>query len=514
MDITQIGDRTKLVRLIESEDNKVRKKESLKQSEVFNDRLYQYVVEELERHFSPETVQEMPIVSFINFPRRIVKSQSSIYKDEPTREFFDVSDRQKEVLGMVYDDMEVDSRMRKANEFYTLQEQTHVMIIPSNGKLCMRNLMQHQVDAIPNFKDPEIADAYIISSFDKELYLDYERQRAATGVSGRSMSGGTGTDGVNTEIADKEDYKKAAMRFTYWDKQYNFIFNGHGLILDPKTLKPYQSEIDITEIESPIPGILPIVDIANNKDFEYFVRSGNTLIDFGVQYNSAFSDVWHISRMQGYSVGVLKGPDEMMPDKMKLGPNYLLRLKTSNREGSTVRSDEVDFSFVSPSPDIQSSLNLLETMLTNFISSRGVDPKEVAQQGGASFNSALERLLAMIERFEASKDDIKLFRTKEMQIFEVVKAWLNAETGELDPKYSIPTLPESASMSIQFSKPEMVMTKKEKLDYWVARVENGTASIIDLLMNVEGLERDQAIELKERINGENNSYEELTIPGV
>lgn len=512
MNILTINDRAATVEAIEAPENLARKANSLKQSEVFNDRLYQYVVEELERHFSPETVQEMPIVSFINFPRRIVKNISSIYRTEPSRTFPGLSDDQVEKLNMIYEDCEADWKFKKANEFYSLQEQTHVMIIPSNGKLVMRNLMQHQVDAIPNPHDPEIADAYIISSFDKELYLTYERNQSATGNEGRSNTAGLSSDGQDSAIADSEDYKKSSTFYTYWDKEYNFIFNGHGLIVNPENMQPYEGEVNKNDLLSPIPGTMPIVDFSRNKDFEYFVRPGNAIVDFGIQYNSAFSDVWHISRMQGYSVGVLKGPDELMPDTIKLGPNYMIRLKTNNAEGSTVRSEDVDFNFVSPNPDIQSSLNLLETMLTNFISSRGIDPKEVAQSGTKSYNSALERLLAMIEKFEASKDDIKLFRKKEAEVFDVFKAWINSGTQELDAKYSMPALPDDASVNVEFYEPQMLLTQDEKLAYWERRIDNRSASLIQMIMDLEGLDKEDAIEFKKDVDEQNNTYEKLSIP--
>ena len=154
MDITSKSDRIRIVDQIESAENKQRKAISLKQSEIFNDRLFQYVQEELLRHFSPETVNEMPICSFINFPRRIVKNTASIYKHEPKRIFNNTSEDQASKLEMVYEDAEADWKFKKANENYVLQDQSHMMIVPVQGKIIFRTLLAHQIDAIPNRSNP------------------------------------------------------------------------------------------------------------------------------------------------------------------------------------------------------------------------------------------------------------------------------------------------------------------------------------------------------------------------
>lgn len=495
------NDRIELIKEINSVENKQRKAISLKQYEIFNDRLYQYVIEDLRKHFSEDTVNEMPIVSFINFPRRIVKNLSSVYKKEPVRNFFNVNENQSAALNKIYSSIEVDEKLKRANEFYNLQDQTHLYIVPKKGRLKIKNVLQHQIDVIPSSSDPEEPEAYILSVFDKSKFLTYQFDKSATGRLGRSSIGSSLNFSRDLTIADKNDFKKHVDVYVYWDKTYNFIFNSDGKILDPLTLLPYEREIKEEDILSPIPGVLPFVDISKLKDNEYFVRPGLVITDFGIQYNSAFSDVWHISRMQGYSVGVLKGPEELMPEKLKIGPNYLLRLKTSRADGVLSNGQDIDFKYVSPSPDIESSIKLLETMLVNFISSRGIDPKEIAQDGSKSFSSALERLLSMIDRFEASKDDFKLFRKKEIELFNIIKAWINSNSPELDEDYRF-SIPDDAYINIEFHEPQMLMTKQEEVNYWQSRRESRTASRIDAIMDIYKVNREEAIKIAERIDQE------------
>ena len=501
MDMLNISYRRQILNDINSEENRDRKAESLKQSEIFSDRLFQYVREELRRHFSEETVNEMPIVSFINFLRRIVKQEASIYKDEPVRRFFanqEMSDEQEEAIQVLYKKIRANVKLKKSNQKYKLQDQSHLMIVPVNGKIKVRALYSHQIDAIPDARDPEQAAGYIVSAFDKNRYLTYQKFQSATGFGGRSQTGTQGGSDIDLKVADKDDYKKSLEYYTYWDKEYNFVFNGRGEIIDPATRQPIKNPRP-EDVESPIPGIIPIIDISMDKDLEYFIRSGMAVTDFSTQYNATMSDVWHISRMQGYSIGVIKGPEGLIPQSTRLGPNLLLHLKTNPDEGTN--AGDIDFQFVSPSPDIAASLSLLETMLMNFISSRGLDPKEIATDGSKDFNSALERMLAMIDQFEATKDDFDLYERVEEDFFEIIKAWVNNTPDQLNEEFRV-FIPEDAKISVKFAEPQMVQTRQEKVKYWQERIDIGLATRTDAIMEIEGLTRIQAQDRIKDIDGE------------
>lgn len=499
MNILNKSDRLKILGYINSEENNDRKAISLKQSEIFNDRLFQYVKEDLLRHFSEETVNEMPVVSFINFLRRIVKQEASIYKGEPERKFYEnkmeIEGDKEEALEMLYRKMKANVKLKKSNQKYKLQDQTHIMVLPVKGKMMIRTLYSHQIDAIPNAQNPEIADAYIISAFDKERYVDYQNQQNPTNNVLRSQSGARAGANVSMPIADKEDYKKALSYYIYWDKEYNFVFNGKGDIIDPVTRKVIDNP-SAEDIVSPIVGTMPIIDVSSDKDFEYFVRAGLATTDFATQYNAAMSDVWHIARMQGYSVAMFKGPEGIIPQHMRLGPNMVMHIKTNPEAG--INAGDVDFAFASPSPDIASTLQLLETMLMNFMASRGLDPKEMASDGVKSFNSALERMLSMIEEFEASKDDFDLYESVESELFEIIKAWMINAPDQIDEPIS---LSEDASMKVEFHEPQMVQTKQEKIAYWESKVDAGFASRADAIMDIDDCSYEDAVKRIEEMDG-------------
>ena len=62
----------------------------------------------------------------------------------------------------------------------------------------------------------------------------------------------------------------------------------------------------------------------------------------------------------------------------------------------------------------------------------------------------MERLLAMIELFEASKSDYDVYRRAESNVYKVVKAWHNnlKNTDMLDPKYLTAELPDDSEIEI------------------------------------------------------------------
>jgi hypothetical protein len=140
-------------------------------------------------------------------------------------------------------------------------------------------------------------------------------------------------------------------------------------------------------------------------------------------------------------------------------------------------------------------------MLMNFISSRGLDPKEIATDGSKDFNSALERMLAMIDRFEATKDDFDLYERVEEDFFEIIKAWVNNTPDQLNEEFRV-FIPEDAKISVKFAEPQMVQTRQEKVKYWQERIDIGLATRTDAIMEIEGLTRIQAQDRIKDIDGE------------
>lgn len=501
--ISQIG-RKSIIKQIQSETNKSRKADSLKQFEIQQGRIAQYVKENLRGSYFASTVREMNVVSSINIQRRVTNAKSTVYKHGVTRTFEGLNEDQQEIANLIYSDMQFNQKMHKANKIYNYQEQVIGAIIPKKGKLICKIFNLHHVDAIPSLEDSEEADTIIYSVFDREQYLMTESELPqrdnATGYQGYSNRSIPSITDAKLDISTEYDYKKSLERYIVWSIKYHYVMDGNGLVLDPETMQP-SSEIDI---ESPLAragfNILPFFDVHREKDFEFFVRPSNSLTDFTVEFNTRLSDLNSNIKMNGYSVAILKAPSDMQPENQTIGPAMILKLNTDH--GS---DKEVDFSFASPQSNIAEISDATDKFLNYFLTTEGLSSNVVNSSGQSEkHTSAIDRFIAILDRMSAHADDYEAFRNAEMQVWEIIKAWQVAlsASDSLDSKYKIAGLPLDSKVSIKFEKPDFVKTESEKLDEVIRKLENGLISKIEAIMDLRGISFEQAQEVIKNIDSE------------
>ena len=232
MDLLDQSVRKKILEEIQGDENRQRKIQSFKQSQVQADKIHQYVYENLAKKYDYTTLCEMSIIANINLQRRISKQESSIYKTAPTRQFSDLKEDQEDVVNLIYQDGKADTKFRKTNEIYKYQQQSLLQVIPSSGALAFRPFKRHHYDVVPDRLNPEIAKAYILSDFDYSDEYTIDKKPDTTGTSG----GDVYNDGLNQKIADSDDVKKAKI-FTWWSDDYNFYTDETGNILDKEQWK-------------------------------------------------------------------------------------------------------------------------------------------------------------------------------------------------------------------------------------------------------------------------------------
>ena len=449
---------------INGNENISRKSLSYKQFEIFEDRMSNFVNEHLNSKYSPDTVSEIPQVSSINMARRIIKQEASIYKDMPEREFEeDLSETQEDVLESIYHDGNYNQRLTRANEYFKLQNQNILQVLPVDGVIQLRPLLRHNVDVVPKSEFTEIAEAVLLSNFDRSLYIKSTSQRNNKDF---QMN-----DFINQKIADPEDYR-TKQTYVLWTDQLNLIINGKGQI--------------ISAVENAI-GKLPFVDIASVKDWEFWIRSGQTTTDFTVELNSMLSTLMYLIEMQGFSIPVISGPDEFLPKRLKLGPQHAIRFPIDPNNPVPTKLE-----FVSPNPDIAATLNTIEALIALFLSSKGLDTSTISGKAELKrFSSGVERLLAMVEKFEANKDDYSLFESVETKIVKLVGLWHNSLKGTdlLLPKYYAEDFNiETLDVSVAFKKPEVMTSESEKLDVIEREINLGLLSKKDAMVKLYNYE--------------------------
>jgi hypothetical protein len=480
--------RKSIIAEIKSQENKDRKAKSLQEYEIYNGNINQYVEAYLTQQLSAKTVKKMPIISSIDICKRIVDQEASVYKSEPKREFVDIQEADKEALELVYEDAMADLKLMKSNRYYKLQAQSLIQVLPKEGKLDFRILMPHHYDVVPDPEDPEKAQAIIISAFDKEVYSEGTRYN-----NNSNFVTGNSSDNMNQTLADKEDYKASLERYAVWTLEYNFIMNGNGVIT---------SGPDIT---NPI-GVMPFVEAVADKDFTYFVDRGSQLANFAVQYNAALSDLANIVRLQAYSQAVMIGAKESMPEEITVGPTTVIKMTVD-----TNNPTPTDFKFVSPSPDLGGSIQFIEVLISNFLSSRGLSPATVSGKAeGDRFTSGVDRFLSMIDRFEATKQDYSIYKSIEQKLFNVIKAWLLRYTNTqfLDKKYWVSQSVDNSYLNITFQKPDEAQSQKEKLDIIQQKLELGLMDDVSAVMQLDGLSELEAQDKLKKIKDRSNELAE------
>jgi len=460
----------KIAQEIKSFENLERKQLSLKQFEVYMDRMLPFVKQHLQAFYGADDINSLPVISAINLCKRIVNQEAKIYMQCPKRTFTGVSEEQAMFLEELYESMHVDAMMLKSNQYFKLQAQNTVQIIPIEGELKLRVLLNHQYDVVPHMLMPEHADAYILTGYDKNIRLPQLQENS---------------DGTNQTIADYNDYLSDVKLSVLWSKDFNFLFDDNGNVIGGVTPNPI--------------GMLPFIDISPAKDFEFFIRDGASVTDFTIQFNSSLTDMSQIVRMQGFAQAYLIASETTMPTTVRTGPMIAVKLPI-NPNQPDIRPE---FGFAQPNADISGSMAYLESLMALFLSSRGVDPKTVSGKGEAKqFSSGMERLLSMIESFEVSRSDFSVYENAEKKMFEIIKAYLNTYSGTNVLNYNIARIPDNAGIEIDFHKPEMIKTDEDKLNIIERKLDLGLISKIDAIMEDRGIDKDEATKIKQMIDAE------------
>ena len=499
LDLLDASVRKQVLQDIKSEDNHNRKRDQQKRHDVYNGQQDVYILERLRREFDQKTVDEMRKILSINLSKRMIDEKSSVYMREPKRTFSrrsgePLTEDQIAFLESLYESLPVNRVMKKANVLYNLHDQCTVMFIPDmKGGYKLRAISPIHYDVVPSVNDPEQAHAVILNVWDKDLYGTV---RSGNGEP-TQLNRYKGNDRANQSIADDDDRKAAFERYIVWTKDIHFVMDGNGKII---------KEVVPNEIQE-----LVFIDVAqDDKDFQFFVRRGSQEVDFNLDFGMILSDFSNIIKLQGHGQAVIAS--EKIPNNMVIGPNHVLHLKLDpNRPDLSPR-----FEFITPNANLDGIQNFLESILNLHLTSDGQDPALISASGEKQkFNSGLDRLLAMITKFEATRDDFDVFSRVEDQLLVLISKWSNAYQdvtgdGELDPQFKGPQLPDDLQVDVEYVEPEAVQTKSEKEESLNQARENGYKSRIDVLMEMNGVDRDKAIEIAQQIDEDEAKYGEFS----
>lgn len=490
LDLTKEENRIKVLADIKSEENYNRKRDQQRRFDVYNDRQDTYILERLRREFSEKTVQEMRKILSINLSKRIIDEKSSIYQRYPDREFStrsgaELSDDQVLQLENLYKYNRVNVALKRANIFYNLNDQCTLMIVPDKqGCLKVRAIPPQHYDVVPSAMDPEKAYAYILNTW------DYNLHKTNKGNEGTQLDKYKGqSDRNNQSIADDDDRLALLQRFIVWTAEYHFVMDGKGNV---------KGEIVPNDI-----GELPFIDVAPmDKDFQFFVRRGSSTVEFSLDYGMLLSDNANVIRLQSYSQAVIAS--EKLPQNLTVGPNHVLHLKLDPKKPEITPR----FEFVTPSPDLSGTQAFLESILSLHLTAEGQDPSILSPKGeGQRYQSGLDRLLAMISKFDAARDDFDLFKSVETDLVRILSKWSNRYQDVSGPEalkdeLKVASLPEDIVVDVKFAEPEGVQTKADKEESVIKLLNEGLMSKRSAIEKLYEVSSDRAEEIIREIDEE------------
>jgi len=100
-----------------------------------------------------------------------------------------------------------------------------------------------------------------------------------------------------------------------------------------------------------------------------------------------------------------------------------------------------------------------------------------------SFNSGVQRLLAMVERYERSLEYASVMIQAESDLFNAIRAWLKY-TGAYDIGEDM--------INVEYKKPEAVKTLSEKIDDELKLESIGVQSRVETIAKVRGVPLSEA----------------------
>lgn len=481
-----------LKEVLSNEENLRRKEASLMRFEIYKGRAAPFIMQKLMKDIGKDAVVNSRTITSINLTKKIIDEQAAVYKYEANRSFSNMTYDQVLHVENLYRSGMLDQKLKKANRAYKLNQQSALQVLPKEGKMLYRPLMDHHYDVVPRSDNPELAECYIVSSFDKSRLMS----RLESG--GRTKTKGYFADFQNQKIAEPDDYRGKKGIFYWWTKDYNFITNEKGELVN-EFAEPIA--FNESEVVNPL-GEIPFIDIARDKDFEFFVRGGSLVVDFSLDLGVMLSDVAEINRLQGFSQAVISSTEE--PKDIKIGPRRVLWLKI---KPNSIDAEKPSFQFVSPNPDLASSLNLLGDFTSLFLTSEGLSPKLINTSGETErFTSGIDRFLYMLEKFDASQDDFDLFGNVERKVFDLTKRWNNliysATEGGFEQGLSGVFLPEDASIDVEFGRPQMMLSEREQLDVIEKKKELGLISDVEAIMIDRNVNEETAQQIKAQIDAD------------
>lgn len=223
-------------------------------------------------------------------------------------------------------------------------------------------------------------------------------------------------------------------------------------------------------------GVLPFVPVFDRSpDTDFFLAGGQDLIEAQDAINTGLWSLWRALEWQSHGQLVLSGvgDDEDTP----VSPAVAIKLRDSGAKGYFIQPN-------APLEEVMRSIEfvLRQTAAAYDLSSDVFDLDTRAESGAA-------REAACADLKEARRDDLELWRISERRLFDVLRAVVNT--------YAPGTIPDAATIAVDFADPTESTSETERLKAAQVRVQMGVWSPVDVLMaeNPDIQDREEALRI-------------------
>lgn len=158
------------------------------------------------------------------------------------------------------------------------------------------------------------------------------------------------------------------------------------------------------------------------------------------------------------------------------GPGRILELDTSSLGGG-----QVFFEYKGPDADLEPLDNIIKNWVIDYAADWSVN---VSTAGNGSADSGFKLVVQELPNLELRKKRQKMQEIGIERLFNVMKNVVNT--------WKPNTFPSNAELEVAFSLPELPVDEKQSEETWSLKIKDGRASIIDYLMEVKGMTREEA----------------------
>ena len=283
----------------------------LRRHEIYRDAGKRFIIEQLVKEFgSTDAIKEMRLAP-LNILKKIVNKKSAVYHSAPVRSTESPSDQ---ILMDHYVPMlNMNGKMQKANRYYNLHSNTQIYVKPhprkdGTSEIRMHIIPPHLYSVKPSPLDLNTEKVIAFSPFTEERMTTSSRDTSPVGPTGfdreRSLKSGARDLVESNEKALSDD-----RHIIFWTDEAHFTTDNNGVILfDPAK--------DDTQFENPI-GRIPSVNLAKDRDNEYWAKQGEDLVDMSLALQLGLSDILTIIKTHGFSIMTIVSEEE--PSKIHIG---------------------------------------------------------------------------------------------------------------------------------------------------------------------------------------------------